>query len=262
MRCERGSSRRFDRWASSRSSATSSPATISRRRGSSPAPGYATSSRRSGRATARRCCSAPITTACPSGPGASDDGIGVATLLEVGSILKDRPLKRPVILLFNEGEELGLIGARAFLADPLSRNVDSVLNFEARGVTGRRPCSRPAGRTAPRSRSSPRAFARPFASSLSTDVYRLHAQRHRRHDFYKERGWLTLNFAIDRQRDPLSQPRRRPCQPRSAKPSSIWATRRWLYRASFRRARRAATGQRIFMDVLGRGFVQMPQTSV
>src|SRR5206468_4725185 len=40
----------------------------------------------------------------PVGPGASDDGIGVATLLEVGSLLKDRPLSRPVILLFNEGE--------------------------------------------------------------------------------------------------------------------------------------------------------------
>ena len=72
----------------------------------------------------------------PVGPGASDDGIGVATLLEVGAIMKDRPPKRPVILLFNEGEELGLLGARAFLADPLSRHVDSLLNFEARGVTG------------------------------------------------------------------------------------------------------------------------------
>src|SRR4051794_12489467 len=41
----------------------------------------------------------------PVGPAAADDGIGVATLLEVGSILKHRPLKRPVILLFNEGEE-------------------------------------------------------------------------------------------------------------------------------------------------------------
>ena len=72
----------------------------------------------------------------PVGPGASDDGVGVATLLEVGSILKRRPLQRPVILLFNEGEELGLVGARAFLPDPLSRNVDSLLNFEARGVNG------------------------------------------------------------------------------------------------------------------------------
>ena len=72
----------------------------------------------------------------PYGPGAADDGIGVATLLEVAALLKDRPLGRPVMLLFNEGEELGLVGARAFLADPLSRNVDTLVNLEARGVTG------------------------------------------------------------------------------------------------------------------------------
>ena len=72
----------------------------------------------------------------PMGTGASDDGIGVATLLEVGWQLKDQPLERPVILLFNEGEELGLVGARAFLADPLVRNVDSLINLEARGVRG------------------------------------------------------------------------------------------------------------------------------
>ncbi|MFL5033696.1 MAG: M28 family peptidase, partial [Microvirga sp.] len=62
----------------------------------------------------------------PVGPGAGDDGIGVATLLEVGSIMSKQPLRRPVILLFNEGEELGLVGARAFLADPVSRNVGSL----------------------------------------------------------------------------------------------------------------------------------------
>ena len=50
----------------------------------------------------------------PAGPGAADDGIGVATLLEVGSVLQHQPLKRPVILLFNEGEEYGLNGAAAF----------------------------------------------------------------------------------------------------------------------------------------------------
>ena len=49
-----------------------------------------------------------------------DDGAGVATLLEVALDPEERPLSGPVILLFNEGEELGLVGARAFLADPLA----------------------------------------------------------------------------------------------------------------------------------------------
>ena len=41
----------------------------------------------------------------PTGPGAGDDGIGVATMLEVAELLKQTPPARPVTLLFNEGEE-------------------------------------------------------------------------------------------------------------------------------------------------------------
>jgi hypothetical protein len=131
----------------------------------------------------------------PVGPGASDDGVGVATLLEVGSILKQRTLRRPVILLFNEGEELGLIGARAFLADPLSRNVDSLLNFEARGVNGpvtMFETSQPNGAAIA---AFSRAVRRPYASSMSTDIARL-IPNDTDVTTYKERGWLTLNFAM------------------------------------------------------------------
>ena len=130
----------------------------------------------------------------PVGPGAADDGIGVATLFEVGAILRDRPLKRPVILLFNEGEELGLVGARAFLADPLSRNVDSLINLEARGVRGpvnMFETSRPNG--APIAVFAA-AVNHPVANSLSTDVYRL-LPNYTDVNSFSERGWLTLNLA-------------------------------------------------------------------
>jgi hypothetical protein len=130
----------------------------------------------------------------PIGPGAADDGIGVATLLEVARNLRDQPLKRPVILLFNEGEELGLVGARAFLADPLSRNVDSLINLEARGVRGpvnmfetSRPNAAPIGLFA-------KAVKNPVANSLSTDVYRL-LPNYTDVNTFSERGWLTLNLA-------------------------------------------------------------------
>jgi hypothetical protein len=131
----------------------------------------------------------------PVGPGAADDGIGVATMLEVASILKDRPLNRPVILLFNEGEELGLVGARAFLADPLSRNVDSLLNFEARGVTGPVTMFETNLPNGAAISAYSAAVRRPFASSLSTDVARL-IPNDTDVTTYKERGWLTLNSAI------------------------------------------------------------------
>jgi len=130
----------------------------------------------------------------PVGPGAADDGAGVATLLEVAQILKDRPLRRPVMLLFNEGEELGLVGARAFLADPLSRNVDSLVNLEARGVRGPAvmfETSRPNG---PAISVFKRAVEDPFANSLSTDIYRL-LPNYTDVNSFAERGWLTLNLA-------------------------------------------------------------------
>ena len=130
----------------------------------------------------------------PTGPGAGDAGIGVATLLEVASLVKDRPLQRPLIFLFNEGEELGLMGARAFLADPLSRNVDSLINLEARGVRGpvnMFETSRPNGAAIAAFK---RAAANPVANSLSTDVYRL-MPNYTDVNTLAERDWLTLNLA-------------------------------------------------------------------
>src|SRR6185369_12810241 len=130
----------------------------------------------------------------PVGPGAGDDGIGVATLLEIGSILKDQPLKRPVILLFNEGEELGLVGARAFLADPLSRNVGNLINLEARGVRGPANMFETNHPDAAAIALYSRAVAHPVANSLGTDVYRL-LPNYTDVNSFSERKWLTLNIA-------------------------------------------------------------------
>jgi MFS family permease len=194
----------------------------------------------------------------PVGPGASDDGVGVATLLEVGSLLKERPLKRPVILLFNEGEELGLIGARAFLTDPLSRNVDSVLNFEARGVTGPATMfetSRPNG-------AAIAAFAgavrRPVASSLSTDVYHL-LPNDTDVSVYNERGWLALNFAMAGNEtryhspgDDLASLDERSLQHMGDQALAL--------SSELAAGAPPPDGSRVFMDILGRFLVQLPLT--
>jgi Zn-dependent M28 family amino/carboxypeptidase len=74
----------------------------------------------------------------PTGSGASDDGAGVAAMLETARALKAGPLpKNDVILLFTDGEERGLLGAQAF-ADGHSwaSDVAVVLNLETRGNTG------------------------------------------------------------------------------------------------------------------------------
>lgn len=132
----------------------------------------------------------------PTGPGASDDGIGIASMLEVAALLKDRRLERPVSLLFNEGEETGLIGARAFLdEDPLADRVDSLVNLESRGTTGPAimfETSRPNGRAI---RHYARSVSGPAANSLTTDFSRL-IPNQTDVAVLKERPWTILNFAV------------------------------------------------------------------
>jgi hypothetical protein len=71
-------------------------------------------------------------------PGASDDSSGVATLLETARALKaGPPLKNDVILLFVDGEEVGLLGARGFVEQhPWAKEVGLALNFDAGGGAG------------------------------------------------------------------------------------------------------------------------------
>ncbi|WP_162789341.1 MULTISPECIES: M20/M25/M40 family metallo-hydrolase [Sphingomonas] len=131
----------------------------------------------------------------PVGPGASDAGIGVATMLEVASLLKDRPLQRPVILLFNEGEELGLVGARSFIdADPAAANVDSLINLEARGTTGPVNMFETSLPNAAPVRLFKAAVAGPVASSLAVSAYR-QIPNYTDVNTFEDRHWLTLNFA-------------------------------------------------------------------
>jgi hypothetical protein len=110
----------------------------------------------------------------PTGPGAGDDGFGVATLLEVGSILRASPPARPVTLLFNEGEEFGLNGSAAFVrTDPLAKQVNSLINIDARGVSGPAMMFETSQPNGPALSIFGRASHRPYANSLSTDFAKL-----------------------------------------------------------------------------------------
>ena len=75
----------------------------------------------------------------PNSPGAADDGAGVAAMLEVARAMKAGPQpQRDVLFVITDGEEAGLLGARAFFErDPISARVGAVLNMEARGGGGR-----------------------------------------------------------------------------------------------------------------------------
>ncbi len=74
----------------------------------------------------------------PAAPGAADAGSGVAAILEAVRAFQTSPAPpNDVILLFTDGEELGLLGARAFVEQhPWAKDVRMVVNFEARGTSG------------------------------------------------------------------------------------------------------------------------------
>jgi Peptidase family M28 len=73
-----------------------------------------------------------------AGPGVSDDLAGVAAILEIARALKaGPPLRHPVLVLLDEGEEAGLLGAAAFEeSSPEASEVKAVVNLEARGTSG------------------------------------------------------------------------------------------------------------------------------
>ncbi len=76
----------------------------------------------------------------PWAPGAADDGAGVATVLDAARIaaaMAPAERKRDMIVLLSDGEEVGMLGARAFFDQhALAAQVGTALNFEARGSSG------------------------------------------------------------------------------------------------------------------------------
>jgi hypothetical protein len=74
----------------------------------------------------------------PQSRGASDDGSGVATLLETARALTVSPrLQNDVIFLFTDAEETAGCGSLAFTTDELAKTpIGVALNFEARGTRG------------------------------------------------------------------------------------------------------------------------------
>lgn len=75
----------------------------------------------------------------PAGPGVSDNGVHCAVMVELLRILaKSSNLKRPIIFLFNGGEEIILQAAHGFVTQhPWSRNAKYIINLDSCGAGGR-----------------------------------------------------------------------------------------------------------------------------
>lgn len=71
--------------------------------------------------------------------GAGDDASGIATILETirAYIATKKNSLNDIIILFTDGEEQGMLGAKLFVnKHPWAKDVGFAINFEARGTTG------------------------------------------------------------------------------------------------------------------------------
>ena len=73
-----------------------------------------------------------------SAPGATDDGMGVVTLLEMAEYFAhpDRRPRRTAIFFFNNGEEDQLNGAHAYFEHPWSNLTSTFINLEGAASGG------------------------------------------------------------------------------------------------------------------------------
>ena len=132
----------------------------------------------------------------PAGPGDSDDGTGMAAVIEIARALKSLPVPRhAVIFLIDDGEEAGLLGARAFVGrHPWAREVRAAVNLEARGTSGPSLMFETGSANNWAVQLYSRSVRHPAASSI---FYTLYKQLPNDTDFtvFKETGYQGLNFA-------------------------------------------------------------------
>ena len=106
-----------------------------------------------------------------TGFGATDDGTGVVTILQLIKYFS-HPTHKPkhgIVALFNNGEEDYLNGARAFSQNPMSRFVSTFLNLEGAGAGGRATLFRSTDTEITQAYQDSKY---PFGSVLSSDAFK------------------------------------------------------------------------------------------
>jgi hypothetical protein len=133
----------------------------------------------------------------PAGPGAADDGAGVASLLETLRALRaGPPLRNDILFVITDGEEDGLLGASAFVAEnPSARDVRVVLNFEARGNAGESQMFETSAGNGRLVQIFAQAAPHPSGSSLTYEIYK-HMPNDTDMTVFKKAGAAGLNFAF------------------------------------------------------------------
>ena len=132
-----------------------------------------------------------------AGPGVSDDGLGVATLLEVARATRKEVFRNPVAFLVTDGEEAGLLGAEASVATADAPKVAVAINVEMRGTHGASNLFETSQGNRWLIRHLAGALEQPQASSLFYTIYNL-LPNDTDMTVFKRSGIAALNFAAIR----------------------------------------------------------------
>lgn len=198
----------------------------------------------------------------PHGPGASDDGAGVAAILEAARAIQAEPqLRNDIILLLTDGEEIGLMGAQAFVNQHAwMDDIALVLNLEARGSAGTVLMYETNPDNAWIIQEYARAAVAPLTSSVATDVWRMMPNSSDL-TLFLQHGKPGLNFAYGENwpayhttQDSLDDLDPRSLQHHGA---NVLALARHF--GSLDLTRQTA-GDAVFFSVLRLGIVQYPKT--
>jgi len=110
----------------------------------------------------------------PSGPAAGDNGVGVACALESIRALVADPPQRAVLVVFTDGEEVGLWGARRLAEEhPCWMRAGAIVNLDARGSSGAAILFETGGDTPSHARLIAAIDAPACSTSLAAEAYRL-----------------------------------------------------------------------------------------
>ena len=134
----------------------------------------------------------------PYGPGASDDGVAVAVNLEIAKMASTQLVgARNIIFLFTDGEEYGLLGARAFVDEnQLAKEVEFVVNLEARGTTGPSLMFQTSTDSLQMLQTFSKSVQRPVTSSIFEEVYK-RLPRDTDFTIFRDKGKMRgFNFAF------------------------------------------------------------------
>jgi hypothetical protein len=203
----------------------------------------------------------------PAGPGVADDLSGVASAIETArAILAGPPPRHTVLLLLDDGEELGLLGARSFVADsPEASEVGAVVNLEARGTSGPSLLFETSGASAWAVPLFAAAARHPVASSVFATLYDYVPNDTDLHVF-KLRDLPGLNFAFignpaqyHTRLDDLAHLSLSSLQHQGE--NALAAVRALAESTPPRVKSRAEGGREVYFDLLGRVMVRWPASA-